>query len=184
MTKGEAKAYLSINNEVDIEEHYDNFLFRQKEFFRQKPISKIIYIKQFSKIEQANEAFCELGFYRSAKITDFKLPVFNLEIKHNFNLYYSTKNQLLQKLYSVHSLSDVITIGNSLLTLDKEYATCYKEIILKLDKLETSNPMNVLKDINKLNSIGIYFITQLDEKKHSNFTYLLGDIYRLKTLLD
>ena len=49
MTKGEAKAYLSYSDEHNLEDHYDEFLFKQKEFFRQKPISKKIYNNQFAR---------------------------------------------------------------------------------------------------------------------------------------
>jgi hypothetical protein len=51
MTKGEAKAYLSFSDEQNLEDNYEEYLFKQKEFFRQKPVSKKIYTNQFLKIE-------------------------------------------------------------------------------------------------------------------------------------
>ena len=76
MTKGEAKAYLSYSDEQNIEDHYEEFLFKQKAFFRQKPISKRVYNNQFIKIERALEAFEILGFKVTNDELEFKKITF------------------------------------------------------------------------------------------------------------
>lgn len=180
MTQGEAKAYLSFSNEQNLEDHYEEFLFKQKEFFRQKPILKKIYSNQFLKIEQAIEAFDTLGLTRKKEPLILNEINFGVELKQIFNLYHSTKNQLYQFLYNTESLESIILIGNELILLESEYATCFNEVIFSDSSLSLPDPMNVLKDIDELNKIGVHFTHQLDLNKHSQFVYLFSEINRVK----
>lgn len=182
MTKGEAKAYLSYSDEQNIEDHYEEFMFKQKTFFRQKPISKRVYNNQFIKIERALEAFEILGFKVTNDELEFKKITFVEDLKQLFNLYHSMKNQLFQFLYSSESLLNIIFIGRELLNLEIEYAACFKKIDFSISKPTLPDPMNVLKDINDLNEIGIQFTNQLDFNKHSSFLYLFSEINRLKVV--
>jgi hypothetical protein len=184
MTKGEAKAYLSYSDEHHLEDHYEEFLFKQKEFFRQKPISKKIYNNQFAKIEQALEAYEIIGFTRKRELTVSKEISFGIELKQIFNLYHSTKNQLFQCLYSTESLQNIILIGNELIRLETEYATCFNKMNFSDSKPSLPDPMNVLKDINALNEIGVLFTDQLNVNKHSNFVYLFSEINRVKSIVE
>jgi hypothetical protein len=184
MTKGEAKAYLSYSDEHNLEDHYDEFLFKQKEFFRQKPISKKIYSSQFAKIERAIEAFEILGISAKNDSLVFIERTFSTDLKQIFNFYHSSKNQLFQCLYSTESLQNIILIGNELIRLETEYATCFNKINFSDSKPSLPDPMNVLKDINALNEIGVLFTDQLDVNKHSNFVYLFSEINRVKSIVE
>jgi hypothetical protein len=180
MTIGEAKAYLSLTDEANLENHYDEFLFKQKEFFRQRPISKRIYTNQFIKIEQAIVAYEKLGFISRNIHLEFAETTFGNEIKQIFNLYHLTKNQLYHFLYSAESLINIILIGSQLINLETKYAFCFNTVNFSDSQLTLPDPMNVLKDINELNEIGIQFIHQLDVNKHSDFVYLFSEINRVK----
>lgn len=183
MTPEEAKAYLSFkNDQIDIEEHYEEFLFQQKDFFRQKPISYKLYNKHFLKIEQAIEAYETLGFISVKSNQTFKEVEFNQEIKQAFDLYHLSKNSLFQQLYSTENLSELILIGNNLLNIERQYKACFESVFLDDLKLTTPNPMEVLQDIKKLNEKGICFTYQIDSVEHSTFKYLLAEINRLKRL--
>lgn len=181
MTQGEAKAYLSYSEEQHLEDHYEEFLFKQKEFFRQKPISKKIYNNQFEKIERAIEAFEILGLSRNKEPLILNEINFGVELKQIFNLYHSTKNQLFQYLYSTESLINIILIGNELMRLETEYASCFNGVNFSDSNQSLPDPMNVLKDINELSKMGIQFTHQLDLYKHSNFVYLFSEINRVKS---
>ncbi len=183
MNQEEAKAYLSFKDDhIDLEEHYEEFLFQQKDFFRQKPISYKLYNKQFEKIERAIEAYKTLG-YISGKSTLFLKEVeFNQEIKQVFDLYHLSKNNLFQQLYSTENLSELILIGNQLLNIERQYKACFESVFLDDLKLTAPNPMDVLQDIKKLNEKGICFIHQIDSVEHSTFKHLLAEINRLKRL--
>ncbi len=183
MTPEEAKAYLSFkNDQIDIEEHYEEFLFQQKDFFRQKPISYKLYNKRFLKIEQAIEAYETLGFISVKSNLAFKEVEFNQEIKQAFDLYHLSKNNLFQQLYSTENLSELILIGNNLLNIERQYKACFESVFLADFYLTTPNPMDVLQDIKKLNEKGICFTYQIDSVEHSTFKYLLAEINRLKRL--
>jgi hypothetical protein len=183
MTPEEAKAYLSFkNDQIDLEEHYEEFLFQQKDFFRQKPISYKLYNKHFLKIEQAIEAYETLGFISVKSNQTFKEVEFNQEIKQVFDLYHLSKNNLFQQLYSTENLSELILIGNNLLNIERQYKACFESVFLDDLKLTTPNPMEVLQDIKKLNEKGICFTYQIDSVEHSTFKYLLAEINRLKRL--
>jgi hypothetical protein len=182
MTKGEAKAYLSFSDEQNLEDHYEDYLFKQKEFFRQKPISKKIYTNQFAKIEKAIEAYGILGFKINKSSLVFNKTTFSEKLKEIFNLYHSTKNQLFQFLYTTESLGSIITIGNELLKLEEKYAACFNKANFSDSKLSLPDPMNVLKDINALNDLGVLFTHQLDLNKHEYFVYLFSEINRVKRI--
>lgn len=184
MTKEEAKAYLSYSDEQNLEDHYEEFLFKQMEFFRLKPISKKIYSSQFAKIEQALKAYEIIGYTRKNELMVSKEINFGIELKQIFNLYHSTKNLLFQCLYSTESLQNIILIGNELIRLEKEYATCFDKMTFSDYKSSLPDPMNVLKDINALNDLGVLFTYQLDQNKHSGFVYLISEIKRLKRAVE
>jgi hypothetical protein len=181
MTKGEAKAYLSFSDEQNLEDHYEEYLFKQKEFFRQKPVSKKIYTNQFLKIEKAIEAYGILGFKINKSSLVFNKTTFNEKLKEIFNLYHSTKNQLFQLLYSVESLEELILIGSQLLILEKEFASCFKEINAGDMKPQKTDPMDVLKNINELNQAGIHYTNQLNINQQSLYSSLFAEIQRLKS---
>jgi hypothetical protein len=180
MTKGEAKAYLSYSNEQNLEDNYEEYLFKQKEFFRQKPVSKKIYTNQFLKIEKAIEAYGILGFKINKSTLVFNKTTFREKLKEIFNLYHSTKNQLFQLLYSVQSLEELILIGDQLLILEKEFASCFKEIHAGDMKPQKIDPMDVLKNINELNQAGIHYTNQLNINQQSLYSSLFAEIKRLK----
>lgn len=182
MTKGEAKAYLSYSNEQNLEDHYEEYLFKQKEFFRQKPVSKKIYTNQFLKIEKAIEAYGILGFKINKRSFAFNKITFSENLKEIFNLYHSTKNQLFQLLYSVESLEELILIGSQLLILEKEFASCFKEINAGDMKPLKTDPMDVLKNINELNQAGIHYTNQLNINQQSLYSSLFAEIRRLKNI--
>lgn len=180
MTKGEAKAYLSYSNEQNLEDNYEEYLFKQKEFFRQKPVSKKIYTNQFLKIEKAIEAYGILGFKINKSTLTFHKTTFSEKLKEIFNLYHSTKNQLFQLLYSVESLEELILIGGQLLILEKEFASCFKEINADDINPVKTDPMEVLKNINELNQAGIHYTNQLNINQQSLYNSLFAEIRRLK----
>jgi hypothetical protein len=180
MTKGEAKAYLSFSDEQNLEDHYEDYLFKQKEFFRQKPVSKKIYTNQFLKIEKAIEAYGILGFKINKSTLVFHKTKFSEKLKEIFNLYHSTKNQLFQLLYSVESLEELILIGSQLLILEKEFASCFKEINAGDINPVKTDPMEVLKNINELNQAGIHYTNQLNINEPSLYNSLFAEIRRLK----
>ena len=182
MTQGEAKAYLSFSEEQNLDDHYEEFLFKQKQFFRQKPILKKIYSIQFEKIERAIKAFEILGLSAKNEPLVFMERTFSADLKQIFNLYHSTKNQFFQRLYSAESLTAVILIGNELLNLEKEYAACFTELNFSDSTPSLPDPMSVLKDINALNELGVLFTHQLDVNKHSRFVYLFSEINRVKRI--
>lgn len=182
MTQGEAKAYLSFTDEQNLEDHYEEFLFKQKEFFRQKPISKKIYSSQFAKINRALEAYEILGLSKKKDPLVLNEINFGVELKQLFNLYHSTKNQLFQFLYSTESLASIIRIGNELLQLETKYAACFTEVNFSDSTPSLPDPMKVLKDIHALNEIGVLFTHQLDVNKHTRFVHLFSEINRVKRI--
>lgn len=184
MTKGEAKAYLSYSDEQNLEDHYEEFLFKQMEFFRQKPISNKIYNRQFTKIQQAIEAYEILGLFRQKNPVLFNDINFGFELKELFNQYHTTKNQLFQLLYSAESLDYIIIIGNELLHLETKYAACFTEVSFSDSTNSLQDPMNVLKDIHMLNEIGVLFTHQLDTNKHKGFIHLFSEINRAKRVVE
>ena len=182
MTQGEAKAYLSFYAEQNVEDHYEEYLFRQKAFFRQKPISKKIYSNQFLKIEKAIEAYEILGFKLNKSPLVFHNPLFNENLKEIFDQYHHTRNQLFQQIYSTQSLFDLLLLSKELLQVEKQYCTCFENCVLPESTNTLPNPMDVLQDIKGLNEAGVYFVRELNTKKHSTYIHLLAEINRLKRL--
>lgn len=182
MTQGEAKAYLSYSEEQNLEDHYEEYLFKQKEFFRKKPISRKIYSSQFAKIERAIKAFEILGLSAKNEPLVFIERTFSTDLKQIFNLYHSTKNQLFQLLYSTESLDSIIMLGKELLQLETKYAACFAEVNFSDSTPSLPDPMNVLKDIHALNEIGVLFTHQLDVNKHTRFVHLFSEINRVKRI--
>ena len=110
----------------------------------------------------------------------FNKTTFREKLKEIFNLYHSTKNQLFQLLYSVQSLEELILIGDQLLILEKEFASCFKEIHAGDMKPQKIDPMDVLKNINELNQAGIHYTNQLNINQQSLYSSLFAEIKRLK----
>lgn len=181
MTQGEAKAYLSFSDEQNLEDHYEDYLFKQKEFFRKPPISKKIFDSQFRKIEQAIKAYEVLGFSVLNVHLEFTEITFSKELKQIFNSYHSTKSSLLQLIYSVGSLENLILIGKQLIILEIEYASCFKEICVGSLTNVKPDPMEVLKNINELNQAGVHYTNQLNINQQSLYSSLFSEIQRLKS---
>lgn len=182
MTQGEAKAYLSFYGEQNIEDHYEDYLFRQKAFFRQKPISQKIYSNQFLKIEKAIEAYEILGLKLNKSLMVFHKIIFNENLKDIFDQYHHTRNQLFQQIYSTQSLFDLLLLSKELLQVEKQYCSCFENCVSTESPNTPPNPMDVLQDIKRLNEAGVYFVRELNTKEHSTYIYLLAEINRLKRL--
>jgi hypothetical protein len=182
MTQGEAKAYLSFYGEQNIEDHYEDYLFRQKAFFRQKPISKKIYSNQCLKIQKAIEAYEILGFTLNKSPLVFHKTLFNENLKEIFDQYHHTRNQLFQQIYSTQSLFDLLLLSKELLQVEKQYCSCFENCVSTESTNTPPNPMDVLQDIKGLNKAGVYFIRELNTIEFSTHIHLVAEINRLKRL--
>jgi hypothetical protein len=170
MTQGEAKAYLSFYAEQNVEDHYEEYLFRQKAFFKQKPISQKIYTNQFLKIEKAIEAYEILGFKLNKSLLVFHKTIFNENLKEIFDQYHHT------------SLFDLLLLSKELLHVEKQYCSCFENCVLPESTNTPPNPMDVLQDIKGLNKAGVYFIRELNTIEFSTHIHLVAEINRLKRL--
>ena len=184
MTLNEARAYLSYNESQDIEEFYEDFIFDQKQFFKQKQVHKKLYEAKFKKINQAIHAFEILGITEKSKssIFAFTTPTFSSNIQTNFHTYHNSRNNLFFELYGANTLSEIEPIAASIINLENLYAETWisqKHHFSMGEPTNIMDPMNVLADILLLERKGINQTNEYNPKIHSDCTFLNADIYRL-----
>lgn len=183
MTRKEALAYLNFNEiQDDLDDHFETYLFKQKQFFISRPISKKIFDKQFEKIIKAQLAFKVLGLKSEHEILTNQEVHFSNEIKSNFNQYYRSKNNILQAILVAKSLESLITIAKYLLQIEKDYSDLWPNINLHLNNAQKIDPMNVLSDIRQLEKKGINHMSQFNPNDHKELIHLIAEISRLKQL--
>ena len=112
----------------------------------------------------------------------FHKTLFNENLKEIFDQYHHTRNQLFQQIYSTQSLFDLLLLSKELLQVEKQYCSCFENCVSTESTNTPPNPMDVLQDIKGLNEAGVYFVRELNTKKHSTYIYLLAEINRLKRL--
>ena len=180
MTEKEARAFLSFPENIEnIEDWYDVYLFQEKEYFRAKPISEKLFKKRFIKIAHADECFLCLGFQSQDEEINRIECEFGLEIKLNFNHYQHVKSKILQSIFSTRSLLTLIELAKNLLEVEKKYADSWSHVEINSNSLITPDPMEVLKDIHKLELLGITEVNQFIPENHPDLISINAEINRL-----
>jgi hypothetical protein len=184
MNLNEARAYLSYNESQDIEEFYDDFIFDQKQFFKQKQVHKKLYEAKFKKINQALHAFETLGIEDKTNSSKFSFttPTFTSNIQTNFHTYHNCRNSLFFELYNATFLSEIEPIATSIIFLENLYTETWisqKHHFSMGDQTNIIDPMNVLADILLLEKKGIINTEEYNPNIHTDCVFLKADIYRL-----
>lgn len=160
MTLIEARAYLSFNDLEEIQECYENYLFEQKRFFREKQVHSKLYQSKFVKLQKSIEAFATLEFKESHDSTDFCYKPINYTgiILSDFHAFHRVKNQLFTLLYQATTISKIKLIADSILDNELRYALTWKEMkVLLPEDIPTKivDPMMVLTDILAVEKKGV-----------------------------
>jgi hypothetical protein len=180
MTLEEAKAYLSLSAEIDcIQDTYDEYLFDQKLFFRNKPVIKSVFLKQISKIEIARQAYEVLGLDCSFGNLNEISWEFTTNMLSNFHRFYEKKNSILQLIFNSRELNELLNYAQKLLELEISYASLWSNFDVKIEKKMTTDPMDVLADLKKLAAKKIENYTDYKPKEHEHLIHLNAEIARL-----
>lgn len=180
MTINEARAYLSLSAETEnIQELYDEYLFEQKLYFRNKPAIKSVFLKKISKIELAKSAFEVLGIKDSLMNFPDILWNFNRNILSNFHEYHQKKNTILQLIFNSKELTELMHITPKLVDLEISYSLLWSKFDVHIEKKSVVDPMKVLSDLKKLETRNIKNYIEFHPEVHKDLIYLYAEIARL-----
>jgi len=184
MTINEARAYLSFNDLEEIQECYENYLFEQKCFFREKQVHSKLYQSKFVKLQKSIEAFAALEFKESHDPTDFCYEPVNYTgiILSDFHTFHYGKNQLFALLYQATTISKIKLIADSILDNELRYALTWKEIKVLLPEdipYKIVDPMMVLSDVIALEKKGVVSNKDYNPSLNLDFGNLNAEINRL-----
>lgn len=180
MTVNEARAYLSLSAETEnIQELYDEYLFEQKLYFRNKPAIKSVFLKKISKIELAKSAFEVLGIKDSLMNFPDILWNFNQNILSNFHEYHQKKNTILQLIFNSKELTELMHITPKLVDLEISYSLLWSKFEVNSEIISKIDPMQVLSDLKKLELRNVKNYNEFAPEEHLDLIYLNTEIARL-----
>ncbi len=184
MTLSEARAYLSLYQFEGIQECYEDYVFEQKRFFKEKQVHPKLYESKFIKIKKAIEAFTIIQYKESQDPTDFYCEPFNYTglILSDFHAFHRVKNQFFTLLYQATSLSKIISIAKCILDNELKYAETWKLLNVALPEetpTKIVDPMMVLSDVIALEKKGVVSNKDYNPMLNLEFQNLNAEINRL-----
>lgn len=109
MTKEDALLYFPYNNEIDIDDLYDELLFEQKQFLSNRmPISKV-FNSRIARLKKIDEAFVFFGGKNEAALDELKLLVYdNDSIYESYQVFQKNLNQVRPSIKAACSYFSII----------------------------------------------------------------------------
>jgi hypothetical protein len=173
MTKEDALLYFPYNNEIDIDDLYDELLFEQKQFLSNRmPISKV-FNSRIARLKKIDEAFVFFGGKNEAALDELKLLVYdNDSIYESYQVFQKNLNQVRLSIFKASNVTELISTIDVLFKNQIEFARNFPTInqSLEANPIISKEPdaMEIIEAIQSATKIGITKFNELSQLPADN----------------
>lgn len=188
MTKEDALLYFPIEEDVEIDDLFEELLFEQKQFLSDRvPVSKV-FEPRINKLNRIEEAYIFFGGEVSSN-SNFSinlLPYQNELIEESFTVFQKNKNTLKLALFNALSVTEIDQIIKSIFKNYSEFAEKWPkaepEGLNKPVISKEADPMEIISEIKSIKEKGIVNFSELLELDQDNI--LIKEAIRLSLWLN
>jgi hypothetical protein len=173
MTMEDALLYFPYNNEIDIDDLYDELLFEQKQFLSNRmPISKV-FNSRIARLKKIDEAFVFFGGKNEAALDELKLLVYdNDSIYESYQVFQKNLNQVRLSIFKASNVTELISTIDVLFKNQIEFARNFPTInqSLEANPIISKEPdaMEIIEAIQSATKIGITKFNELSQLPADN----------------
>ena len=187
MTKEDALLYFPLNDEIDIDELYDELLFEQKQFLSNRmPISKV-FNSRVSRLKKLEEAFLFFGGKKpeSRKNDINLLECTNDSIHESHQVFQGNLTQIKLGLFNASTVTELLSSIDQLFKNQIAFARKFEQVDkqIEIHPIVSKEPdaMEIIKAIHAANEIGITKFNELSQLPVDNI--LIQEAIRLSLWL-
>ncbi|MFT7345013.1 MAG: hypothetical protein ACI9XP_001607 [Lentimonas sp.] len=179
--------FFSLDEEISIEDQYEDLLFDDKTFFNQKTVHPVLYKSRITKMGKVQEEYEKLGGLVNAEPISFNHDFTFIDLKSAVDKFHLIKSDFLLKVFQCQSGVQLIELVTRLLKLYKDYIKCWKiEGELDLSGVLMSkepNPLSIFVAVKSFDSKGGKSVLDIKNIEFDHKEVLFNEAKRLNLLL-
>lgn len=169
MDKNDARIYFISENREDLEEEYEEILFKAKNFILNRVPSNKLFRSHIDKLRKTEIAYLTLGGDKIYNNSDGYCPVLEGEsVKEVFNSFHANLSEIKSRIMKANSLSSIIDLMEYYLHLYSSYALKWRLNSFEDEKFIISKESDVMllsesiRDFEKLGFSSFKNINELE----------------------
>jgi len=177
MNREEALLYLSLDQDVDLEDIYDERLYELRQFFiLNVPTSKVFNAK-IDVLEKIQKAYTVLGgktkseLFSKVEILDYSTDVVR-DLVHRFH---ENTSKLKTSAISASTVPDLISVANQMVENMRLYAACWRvELPVSVSDVRITQPsdsVDLLIELERLGKAGFNETREISELNSESLVY-------------